>query len=81
MSHDTRQVAKKPSSFHLACFIPSYAIIDKIPSGEITAQELGNVMRQLGLKPSETELEDIMNEIDSDHSGTIDFNGILLPEL
>lgn len=33
-------------------------------------------MRQLGLKPSETELEDIMNEIDSDHSGTIDFNGI-----
>ena len=36
-------------------------------------------MRQLGLKPSDTELEDIMNEIDSDHSGTIDFNGILHP--
>lgn len=38
-------------------------------------------MRQLGLKPSDTELEDIMNEIDSDHSGTIDFNGILLPQI
>ncbi len=37
-------------------------------------------MRQLGLKPSDTELEDIMNEIDSDHSGTIDFNGILHPQ-
>lgn len=37
-------------------------------------------MRQLGLKPSETELEDIMNEIDSDHSGTIDFNGIHHPQ-
>lgn len=37
-------------------------------------------MRQLGLKPSDTELEDIMNEIDSDHSGTIDFNGIPHPQ-
>ena len=36
-------------------------------------------MRQLGLKPSDTELEDIMNEIDSDHSGTIDFNGNTSP--
>ena len=35
-------------------------------------------MRSLGLKPSETELQDIMNEIDADHSGTIDFDGILL---
>jgi calmodulin len=35
-------------------------------------------MRSLGLKPSETELQDIMNEIDADHSGTIDFDGIVL---
>lgn len=52
----------------------TFALFDDDGNGEITAQELGNVMRQLGLKPSETELEDIMNEIDSDHSGTIDFN-------
>ena len=32
-------------------------------------------MRQLGLKPSETELEDLMNEIDTDRSGTISFEG------
>ena len=33
-------------------------------------------MRQLGLKPSDTELEDLMNEIDTDRSGTISFEGI-----
>lgn len=34
------------------------------------------MMRSLGLKPSETELQDIVNEIDSDHNGTISFDGI-----
>lgn len=33
------------------------------------------MMRQLGLKPSDTELEDLMNEIDTDRSGTISFEG------
>ena len=43
--------------------------------GEITSSELGSVMRQLGLKPSDTELDDLMNEIDTDRSGTISFEG------
>lgn len=34
-------------------------------------------MESLGLKPSKTELQDIMNEIDSDQSGTISFDGII----
>ncbi|KAK4697178.1 hypothetical protein P7C71_g857, partial [Lecanoromycetidae sp. Uapishka_2] len=42
-------------------------------SGEITGAELGEVMKSLGLAPSESELEDLMNEIDSDRSGTISF--------
>ena len=36
-------------------------------------------MRQLGLKPSDTELEDLMNEIDTDRSGTISFEGTPRP--
>ena len=43
--------------------------------GEITAAELGSVMKSLGLKPSDIELQDIMNEIDVDQSGTISFDG------
>ncbi len=46
-----------------------------LPPGEITGAELGEVMKSLGLAPSESELEDLMNEIDSDRSGTISFEG------
>lgn len=34
-------------------------------------------MRSLGQNPSETELMDIINEIDSDGNGTIEFPGML----
>lgn len=33
-------------------------------------------MRSLGLSPSEEDLQDIVNEIDVDRSGTIDFEGM-----
>lgn len=49
---------------------------DIFGKGEITAAELGSVMESLGLKPSKTELQDIMNEIDVDQSGTISFEGM-----
>ena len=32
-------------------------------------------MRSLGQKPTDSELEDMVNEIDVDRSGTIDFSG------
>ena len=53
----------------------TFALFDDNGDGEITAAELGNVMRALGLKPSDTELQDLMNEIDVDRSGTINFEG------
>ncbi|KAG8530281.1 uncharacterized protein KY384_004783 [Bacidia gigantensis] len=51
----------------------AFQLFDDNGDGEITVHELGAVMRQLGLKPSDTELEDLMNEIDTDRSGTISF--------
>ena len=41
--------------------------------GEITTKELGVVMRSLGQKPTEAELQDMINEVDADGNGTIDF--------
>lgn len=47
------------------------------PSGQITTKELGTVMRSLGQNPSESELQDMINEVDADNNGTIDFPGML----
>lgn len=33
-------------------------------------------MKSLGQNPTETEIEDMINEVDSDRNGTIDFEGI-----
>ena len=42
-------------------------------TGTITTKELGTVMRSLGQNPTEAELMDMIQEIDADGSGTIDF--------
>jgi calmodulin len=47
-------------------------------TGQITTKELGTVMRSLGQNPSESELQDMINEVDADNNGTIDFPGITI---
>lgn len=36
-------------------------------------------MRSLGQNPSESELQDMINEVDADNNGTIDFPGTFKP--
>ena len=36
-------------------------------------------MRSLGQNPSESELQDMINEVDADNNGTIDFPGMTGP--
>jgi Ca2+-binding EF-hand superfamily protein len=38
-------------------------------------------MRSLGQNPSESELQDMINEVDADNNGTIDFPGPSPPAL
>jgi len=46
---------------------------DKDGDGTITTKELGTVMRSLGQNPTEAELQDMINEVDADNNGSIDF--------
>lgn len=43
-------------------------------NGSISSKELGVAMRALGQNPTEQELLDMVNEVDIDGSGTIDFS-------
>lgn len=54
-------------------FHEAFAAYDKNRDGVITAKELGEVMRSLGENPTETELLRIIDEVDLDGSGTVDF--------
>ena len=51
----------------------AFNIIDRDNDGLINIQELGTIMRNLGQNPSEQELKEMINEIDLDGKGTIDF--------
>ncbi|KAK5746682.1 Calmodulin [Elasticomyces elasticus] len=54
-------------------FKEAFSLFDKDGDGQITTKELGTVMRSLGQNPSESELQDMINEVDADNNGTIDF--------
>ena len=57
----------------IAEFKEAFSLFDKDGDGTITTKELGTVMRSLGQNPTEAELQDMINEVDADGSGTIDF--------
>ncbi|CAK9070495.1 unnamed protein product, partial [Durusdinium trenchii] len=45
--------------------------------GCISVKDLGPLMRSLGQNPTEAELQDMVNEIDCDGNGTMDFSEFL----
>jgi len=51
----------------------AFQVFDADGSGAISSEELGQVMRSLGQSPNETELRDMIEEVDVDLSGSIDF--------
>ena len=60
-------------SYYFSTYGSYYCIYYSSVLGTITTRELGTVMRSLGQNPTEAELQDMINEVDADGSGTIDF--------
>ena len=66
-------MADQLSNEQISEFKEAFSLFDKDGDGTITTKELGTVMRSLGQNPTEAELQDMINEVDQDGSGTIDF--------
>jgi len=58
-------------------FREAFSMFDKNGDGTISSAELGTIMRSLGQNPTENELMDMINEVDIDGNGTIDFREFL----
>ena len=51
----------------------AFNLFDLDGGGDIDAKELGTVMRSLGANPSEDEVQAMIEEVDDDNSGCIEF--------
>eukprot|EP00095_Tigriopus_kingsejongensis_P004496 maker-scaffold1746_size29152-snap-gene-0.4 protein:Tk04496 transcript:maker-scaffold1746_size29152-snap-gene-0.4-mRNA-1 annotation:"AT15141p" len=69
----TITMADQLTEEQIAEFKEAFSLFDKDGDGTITTKELGTVMRSLGQNPTEAELQDMINEVDADGNGTIDF--------
>ena len=61
----------------IAEFKEAFSLFDKNGDGYISSDELGTVTRSLGLSPTESEVRDMISEVDADGSGTVDFQEFL----
>ncbi len=70
-------MADQLSEEQIAEFKEAFSRFDKDGDGTITTKELGTVMRSLGKNLTEAELQYMINEVDADGSGTLDFTEFL----
>merc|ERR1712051_880679 len=70
---DRRKILESLTGDELATFQEAFTVFDKNQDGTITTKELSTVMRSLGQNPTDAEVQDMINEVDVDGSGAIEF--------
>ena len=63
----------KLSNEQIADFREAFSLFDHDENGSISSTELGDVLKALGQNPSQNELADMINEVDVDGNGTVEF--------
>ncbi len=56
----------------------TFKMFDRDGGGDISLQEIGLLFRQLGYAPAEAEMRALVDEVDADDSGTVDFEEFCL---
>mgnify|MGYP002635739889 CR=1 FL=1 len=51
-----------------------FQVFDRDGDGTVNTQELGVVMKSLGMTPTEEELREMIDDVDEDGSGEIEFD-------
>lgn len=65
------------SEDQLAAIKQAFSLFDKNGDGKINTKELRTVMESLGENPTEAELKEMISEVDTDGSGTIEWSEFL----
>jgi len=70
---DRKRILDSLTAEDLATFKEAFTVYDKNNDGTITTKELSTVMRSLGQNPTDAEVQDMINEVDVDGSGAMEF--------
>ncbi|RHY33312.1 hypothetical protein DYB32_001731 [Aphanomyces invadans] len=68
-------MAQELTENEIAEFREIFNLVDRVRRGSITKAELGELMDTLGINTSPEEIDLMINEIDQDSNGEIDFDG------
>eukprot|EP00347_Sterkiella_histriomuscorum_P004604 403359835 len=55
----------------------AFSLFDRDGDGTISVKELQIVMRSIGQNPTEQEIRDMINEVDSEKNEEVDFDGFM----
>ncbi|GAU98913.1 hypothetical protein RvY_09989 [Ramazzottius varieornatus] len=69
----TEQLSDK----QVANFKQAFVLFDKDGNGIISPADLASAMKSLGLSPTEANLQDMINEVDIDGDGSVEFSEFL----
>jgi len=70
--------AKDLTEEQVAEFKEAFAIFDKDGDGTVTSTEIKEVMKSLGQNPTDLELQEMIEEVDEDGNGSIEFDEFLV---